>query len=113
MAPSIIWEFFEVLKNDKTNCKCNLCGVRISRGGKSAKTFTTTNMMNHLKKVHPIAMAKENDKSKKKSTEAGSSKIMSNFSTESTAGKQMKLDELIEKGSYGISMIVDPKISVT
>jgi hypothetical protein len=65
MAPSTAWKYFKVNPKDKTVCICNLCDTIISRGGKTAKTFTTTNMINHLKKFHPENMAKESEASDK------------------------------------------------
>ena len=41
-----------------------VCQVIISRGGKSAKTFTATNMLNHQRKIHPEE-AKVADKKRK------------------------------------------------
>lgn len=80
MAPSITWKYFKVNPNDKTVCSCALCNATISRGGKTAKTFTTSNMMNHLKKFHPQEMAKEAEalgstskQLKRTATEAGCS----------------------------------------
>lgn len=56
---SIVWKYFSVSDKDKTTCICNLCKVVIARGGKSAKTFTTSNMMNHLQKKPPEESGKE------------------------------------------------------
>ena len=64
MATSFCWKYFDVnLKNKKT-AVCKLCQAIISRGGKSAKSFTTTNMLNHLRKIHPEE-AKVADKKRK------------------------------------------------
>ena len=59
---SIVWKYFSINDKDKTTCICNLCKAVISRGGKSAKTFTTSNMMNHLRKKHPEEFGKESRK---------------------------------------------------
>ena len=48
---SVIWEFF-VLDEDTKYAVCNTCQTRISRGGKSTKSYTTTNLVSHLAK-HP------------------------------------------------------------
>jgi hypothetical protein len=58
-------KYFKVNPKDKTVCVCNLCDTITSRGGKTAKTFTTTNMTNHLKQLHPEEMAKESEASGK------------------------------------------------
>ena len=47
------WTYFDINANDKAKAICKLCEASISRGEKSARTFTTTNLLNHLKKIHP------------------------------------------------------------
>jgi hypothetical protein len=54
---SAVWAYFEILENDNSKAICKVCqekGCRIiiSRGGKTCKQFTTTNLRNHLRK-HP------------------------------------------------------------
>jgi hypothetical protein len=61
VASSIAWKYFKVNPKDKTVCICSFCDTIISRGGKTAETFTTTNMMNHLEKFHPEEMAEESE----------------------------------------------------
>ena len=53
MATSLCWKYFDVNPQNVTTSVCKLCQTVISRGGKSAKTFTTTNMLNHIRKIHP------------------------------------------------------------
>ena len=53
MATSFCWKYFDVNPKNKNTAVCKLCQAIISKGGKSAKTFTTTNMLNHLRKIHP------------------------------------------------------------
>ena len=48
---SIIWQFFTLAENTKFS-KCKKCGQDVSRGGTRAKTYNTTNLLNHLKKKH-------------------------------------------------------------
>ncbi len=64
MATSFCWKYFDVNPKNKNTSVCKLCQTIISRGGKSAKTFTTTNMLNHLRKIHPEE-AKVADKKRK------------------------------------------------
>ena len=45
---SVIWLFF-TLGEDTKFAKCNTCKEMVNRGGKSTKTFTPTNLVNHLK----------------------------------------------------------------
>ena len=44
--------FFEVNKNDKSTADCLVCYNKISRGGKTSRTFGTSNLIKHLKN-HP------------------------------------------------------------
>ena len=44
---SPIWDYFTIAKDDKL-AKCSTCELQISRGGKTVKTFETTNMSVHL-----------------------------------------------------------------
>ena len=64
MATSICRKYFDVnLKNNYTSVG-KLCQAIISKGGKSAKTFTRINMLNHRRKIHPEE-AKSADKKRK------------------------------------------------
>ena len=64
MATSFCWKYFDVNPKNKNTSVCKLYQTIISRSGKSAKTFTTTNMLNHLRKIHP-EKAKVADKKRK------------------------------------------------
>lgn len=64
MATSFCWKYFDVNPKNQNTSACKLCQAIISRGGKSAKTFTMTNTLNHLRKVHPEE-AKVADKKRK------------------------------------------------
>ena len=48
---SSIWEYFKVGEDSKFAI-CNLCHASISRGGKTTKTFNTTDFVQHLNVVH-------------------------------------------------------------
>ena len=49
---SSIWAFFTTAEN--TNfAKCSVCLKEVLRGGHSTKSYTTTNLVNHLKSKHP------------------------------------------------------------
>ena len=48
---SPIWSFFSVAEDSKF-AKCKVCKQEISRGGKTTKTFTTSNLVYHLKYKH-------------------------------------------------------------
>ena len=47
-----IQDYFTIAEDDKF-VMCTACELQISRGGKTAKTFGTTNMAVHLKGKHP------------------------------------------------------------
>ena len=64
MATSFCWKYFDVNPKNKNTSVCKLCQAIISTGGKSAKTFMTTNMLNHHRKIHPEE-AKSADKKRK------------------------------------------------
>ena len=73
MATSICWKYFDVNPKIRIHLSESYVNILvvvkvfadlISRGGKSAKTFTTTNMLNHLRKIHPEE-AKVADKKRK------------------------------------------------
>ena len=48
---SPIWEYFKVAE-DSRYVLCNSCNEKVSRGGKTTKTFNTTNLVYHLKNKH-------------------------------------------------------------
>ena len=64
MATSIYRKYFYVNPKNKNTSVCKLCQAIISRGDKSAKTFTMINMLNHHRKIHPEE-AKDADKKRK------------------------------------------------
>jgi len=45
---SVIWEFFSV-EEDSRFAICDECEAKVPRGGTSTKSFTTSNLVNHLK----------------------------------------------------------------
>ena len=49
---SCIWNFYSICAIDESKAICATCGEKISRGGKSAKTYTTTNLKKHLHSRH-------------------------------------------------------------
>ena len=53
---SNIWEFFIVDEKDSKNAKCKIkecIQPSVARGGEEPRSFSTTNLKNHLKKHHP------------------------------------------------------------
>ena len=49
---SIIWDFFTLGEDTRKFVVCNACQQSISHGGKTTKTFNTTNVMLHLRNKH-------------------------------------------------------------
>jgi len=49
---SVIWEFFTV-EEDSRFAICDECETKVPRGGATTKSYTTTNLVNHLLKKHP------------------------------------------------------------
>jgi len=50
---SPIWKYFTVCEDDNSKASCILCKTLISRGGASAKNYTTSALNNHLQYKHP------------------------------------------------------------
>ena len=73
---SPIWDYF-TLAEDERFATCNKCKQNISRGGKDAKTYGTTNLTVHLRAKHTEShaefekKAKEQKDAKEKKTESG------------------------------------------
>ena len=60
---SPVWQYFTAGENDR-QATCKVCSGKVSRGGQSVKTFSTTNLTGHLRK-HPAEYKKyEDDKNK-------------------------------------------------
>ena len=51
---AVIWDYFEISESNVRFAVCKLCSNDISRGGSSAKTYNTSNLINHLKRDHPV-----------------------------------------------------------
>ena len=49
---SSIWEFFSLAEDTKFAI-CSLCLKEVPRGGDNTKSYTTTNIVHHLKSKHP------------------------------------------------------------
>ena len=61
---AVVWDYYKVLDQDQQFTRCLTCNVRISRGGKTAKCFNTTNMIGHLQKKHPVEYKEFEEKKK-------------------------------------------------
>ena len=54
-----IWEFFMVAEDSRLG-KCKVCEMEVPRGSQSTKSFTTTNLVYHLKTKHDEEYAQYN-----------------------------------------------------
>ena len=51
---AVIWDYFKIVDNNEQFTRCLTCSVLISREGKMAKNFNTTNMIDYLQKKHSV-----------------------------------------------------------
>ena len=54
-----IWEFFTVAEDSRLG-KCKVCEMEVPCGGQSIKSFTTTNLVHHIKTKHDEEYARYN-----------------------------------------------------
>lgn len=47
-----VWTYFSISEKDPRTAICKTCNAEISRGGASAKTFSTSGLIYHLKSKH-------------------------------------------------------------
>lgn len=88
---SPIWSFF-VECEDTKYARCNDCKENVSRGGKTTKTFNTSNLVTHLKK-HPDLYADYITRKKQYDEEAESTAAVRPSTSISSNTKQVTLDE--------------------
>ena len=89
---SRIWSFNSVAE-DSRFAKCNVCKQEISRGGKTTKTFTTSNLVSHLKYKHKP----EYDKYQKKKEEINESSQLTASTSNSDGARQLTLSQSYDK----------------
>jgi hypothetical protein len=103
---SAVWTYFDILEDDNTKAMCKVCqekGSRIviSRGGKTCKQFTTTNLRNHLRK-HPkefLALsADEKERNVAKSKRTQQDMDSSTVTMRKKLKTQISLQQSIEAG---------------
>ena len=61
---AVVWDYYKIVDQDQQFARCLACNVRIPRGGKTAKCFNTTNMIDHLQKKHPVEYKDHEEKKK-------------------------------------------------
>lgn len=100
-----IWKFFMATEDTRLG-NCNVCGENVSRGGKTTKTYNTTNSVYHLKSKH-------HDKFREYS------KLMEATCTKeapSTTGKETTLSKqltLVESTERSHKLIIPHRLSVS
>jgi len=52
MATSLVWKYFTISAIDSTRVSCNICNTSLSRGGKGAASYNTSNLRKHLESKH-------------------------------------------------------------
>ena len=103
---AIIWEYFTIVVGNEHFARCGTCGDRISRGGKTAKNFNTTNMRDHLQKKHPTEYRDYEEKKKVRELKEQKDKQ----STGSTTGRTTGQPTLVEtQARVKLWDINDPK----
>ena len=61
---AVIWDYYKVVDQDQWFACCLTCNNGISRRGKTAKSFNTTNIIDHLQKKHPVEYKDYEEKKK-------------------------------------------------
>ena len=76
---SAIWDYFTVSTTDQAKAECNACHMKVSRGGKTPRDFSPTNLKNHLQRLHGdlytefcVKLKKEKDAREKRQSEEAS-----------------------------------------
>ena len=99
---SVVWNYFKVCENNKY-AACNHCKEQVSRGGRSSKTYNTSNLKAHLKKhdeLYREFLEKEQETTRQEQPkETGA--------TSSGATKQISIGECIQRTQ--VWDINDPK----
>ena len=60
----MIWDYYKVVDQDQRFARCLTCNTRISRGGKTTKSFNTMNMIDHLQNKYPVEYRDYEEKKK-------------------------------------------------
>ena len=61
---AVIWDYYKVVDQDQWFARRLTCNNRISRRGKTAKSFNTTNIIDYLQKKHPVEYKDYEEKKK-------------------------------------------------
>ncbi|KAL3876495.1 hypothetical protein ACJMK2_034337 [Sinanodonta woodiana] len=49
---SKIWNFFTINAEDESKANCDVCNKRLTRGGRNARSYGTSALINHLRSFH-------------------------------------------------------------
>ena len=88
---SPIWEFF-VVAEDSSLAKCGVCDTEVPCGSKSTKSFTTMNLVHHLKVKHSeefkeyTKLKEDSDRKKKGESSASDCTLLKQVSLQESAG---------------------------
>lgn len=84
--------YLVVLLEDSRFAKCNVCKQEISHCGKTTKTFTTSNLVSHLKYKHKP----EYNKYQKKKEEINESSQLTASTSNSNGTRQLTLAQSLK-----------------
>jgi hypothetical protein len=76
MKRSPIWEYFIIDSSDESKSECNICKLKVPRGGSKQNAYTTSNMVYHLEVKHQTEYQSYLEKSKTIKTEKSDLKMM-------------------------------------
>ena len=97
---SSIWEYFSVVQDTKfTIILCSLCSKQVPCGGDNTKSYTTSNIIHHLKSKHPeehkkyedLKAAKEKQNRDKQTTKIGNCDELKLKQVMLTEAKELRL----------------------
>ena len=87
---SPIWQFFTVAGNSQQYGKCHKCKSNVPRGGTSSKSYTTSNLVSHLRSRHQ-ELYEEYNRLKETSKEESDGAMLTSCSSASL--RQLTLQE--------------------
>jgi hypothetical protein len=70
---SLVWKYFKIHEGESRYAVCDECNSKVSRGGLTAKTFSTSGLIHHLKSNHPSKYDEYQRETKRKTTTATAS----------------------------------------
>ncbi|KAL3848453.1 hypothetical protein ACJMK2_019310 [Sinanodonta woodiana] len=89
---SKIWNFFTINAEDESKANCDVCNKRLTRGGRNARSYGTSALINHLRSFHHSEYDEYT-----RSTESHKRKRDDEEDSKRKHSKQGNLDYFIEK----------------